>query len=52
MRQVRDPETELDVVDEGLVYGITVEGKRAMVWFLLARSTPECHFSQAIALNA
>lgn len=52
LREVKDPETELDVVDEGLVYGVTVEGKKVMAWFFLARSTPECHFCQAIAINA
>ncbi|USG99088.1 iron-sulfur cluster assembly protein [Thermococcus argininiproducens] len=51
LKKVKDPETELNIVDEGLVYGITVEGKNVMVWLFLARSTPECHFCQAIAMN-
>ena len=51
LKKVKDPETELNIVDEGLVYGITVEGKNVMAWLFLARSTPECHFCQAIAMN-
>ncbi|WP_366513795.1 iron-sulfur cluster assembly protein [Thermococcus aggregans] len=51
LRRVIDPETELNIVDEGLVHGLTVEDKKAMVWLLLARTTPECHFCQAIAMN-
>ncbi|MBC7094434.1 iron-sulfur cluster assembly protein [Thermococcus sp.] len=51
LKKVIDPETELNIVEEGLVYGVTVEDKKAMVWLLLARTTPECHFCQAIAMN-
>ena len=51
LRSVIDPETELNIVDEGLLYGLTVEGERVQVFLLLARSTPECHFCQSIAVN-
>ncbi|WP_297488263.1 iron-sulfur cluster assembly protein [Thermococcus sp.] len=51
LKSVIDPETGLDIVDEGLVYGLTVEGKLVQVFLLLARSTPECHFCQTIAVN-
>ncbi|WP_297509789.1 iron-sulfur cluster assembly protein [Thermococcus sp.] len=51
LRGVIDPETGLDIVDEGLVYGVTVEGKKVDVFLLLARSTPECHFCQVLAIN-
>ncbi|MBP1912674.1 iron-sulfur cluster assembly protein [Thermococcus stetteri] len=51
LRNVIDPETEINVVDEGLVYGVTLEGPLVQVFFLLARSTPECHFCQSIAVN-
>ena len=51
LRSVMDPETELNIVDEGLLYGLTVEGKRVQVFLLMARSTPECHFCQSIAVN-
>ena len=51
LRSVKDPETGLDIVDEGLLYGLTVEGSRVQVFLLLARSTPECHFCQSIAVN-
>ncbi|NJE04742.1 iron-sulfur cluster assembly protein [Thermococcus sp. M36] len=51
LRSVNDPETGVNIVDEGLLYGLTVEGGRAQVFLLLARSTPECHFCQSIAVN-
>jgi len=51
LKKVKDPETELNIVEEGLVYGVTVEGKKAMVWLLLVKSTPSCHFCQALAMN-
>jgi metal-sulfur cluster biosynthetic enzyme len=51
LRSVVDPETELNIVDEGLLYGLTVEGERVQVFLLLARSTPECHFCRTIAVN-
>lgn len=51
LRNVIDPETELNIVDEGLLYGLTVEGEKVQVFLLMARSTPECHFCQSIAVN-
>ncbi|KUH34497.1 hypothetical protein APY94_01365 [Thermococcus celericrescens] len=51
LRRVKGPEAGLNIVDEGLVYGITVEGKEADVFLLMARSTPKCHFCQMIAIN-
>ena len=51
LKRVRDPETDLNIVDEGLLYGLTVKGKEVEVFLLMARSTPECHFCQMIAIN-
>lgn len=51
LKSVIDPETGLNVVEEGLVYGLTVEDEKVQVFFLFARSTPDCHFCQALAIN-
>ncbi|ACS33715.1 iron-sulfur cluster assembly protein [Thermococcus gammatolerans] len=51
LEDIDDPETGLNVVEEGLVYGLTVEGKRVEVFLLMARSTPECHFCRMLAIN-
>jgi metal-sulfur cluster biosynthetic enzyme len=51
LKKVKDPETDLNIVEEGLVYGLTVEGKKAMIWLNFARSTPICKFCQPIAIT-
>jgi len=51
LRSVIDPETNLNIVDEGLLYGITIEERKVQVFLLLARSTPECHFCRMLAIN-
>jgi len=51
LKKVKDPETELSIVDEGLVYGLTVKGENVDVFLFMARSTPECRFCQMLAIN-
>ncbi len=51
LKGVADPETGVNIVDEGLVYGLTVEGESVQVFLLMARSTPECHFCWMLAIN-
>ncbi|NJE61143.1 iron-sulfur cluster assembly protein [Thermococcus sp. 21S7] len=51
LENVHDPETGLSIVDEGLLYGLTVKGNEVEVFLLMAGSTPECHFCQMLAIN-
>lgn len=51
LERIKDPETGLNIVEEGLVYGLTVEGKKAEVFLLMARSTPECHACRMLAIS-
>ncbi|WP_258084168.1 iron-sulfur cluster assembly protein [Thermococcus thermotolerans] len=51
LEKVHDPETGLNIVEEGLLYGLTVKGDEVEVFLLMARSTPECHFCQVLAIN-
>ncbi|WP_297480942.1 iron-sulfur cluster assembly protein [Thermococcus sp.] len=51
LENVEDPETGLNIVEEGLLYGLTVEKRGVEVFLLMARSTPECHFCRMIAIN-
>lgn len=51
LENVEDPETGLNIVEEGLLYGLTVENEGVEVFLLMARSTPECHACQMLAIN-
>ena len=51
LENVEDPETGLNIGEEGLLYGLTVENERVEVFLLMARSTPECHACQMLAIN-
>ena len=51
LKRVQDPETGLSIVDEGLLYGLTVKEDEVEVFLLMARSTPHCHFCQMLAVN-
>ena len=47
LRQVVDPELDCNIVDLGLVYGITIEGARVTVTMTL--TTPGCPMHESIA---
>ena len=46
LREVKDPETDLNIVDEGLIYGLTIEDRTgtARIRLLFLRATPICKF--------
>lgn len=50
LRRVKDPELNLNVVDLGLVYGITITGTEVTVDMSL--TTPACPSGPEIALDA
>lgn len=50
MRQVIDPEIDCNVVDLGLVYGITITGTKVTVQMTL--TTPGCPMGESIAQGA
>ena len=51
LRGVMDPETGVNVVDEGLLYGVTVEGSWVQVFLRFASTTPACNFCRMLAMN-
>jgi metal-sulfur cluster biosynthetic enzyme len=50
LRQVIDPEIGCNVVDLGLIYGITITGPKVTVQMTL--TTPGCPMSESIAQGA
>ena len=50
MRQVMDPEIGCNVVDLGLVYGISIAGAKVRLQMTL--TTPGCPMSESIAQGA
>ncbi len=50
MRQVIDPEIGCNIVDLGLIYGITIAGTKVTVQMTL--TTPGCPMSESIAQGA
>lgn len=50
LRQVMDPEIGCNVVDLGLIYGITITGPKVTVQMTL--TTPGCPMSESIAQGA
>ncbi|ASJ17038.1 hypothetical protein A3L04_08115 [Thermococcus chitonophagus] len=51
LKKVEDPETGINIVHEGLLYGVTVRNESVDVFLLMASSTPHCHFCRMIALQ-
>ncbi len=47
LRQVVDPEIDCNIVDLGLVYGVSIEGSKVMVQMTL--TTPGCPMHESIA---
>jgi metal-sulfur cluster biosynthetic enzyme len=47
LRQVLDPELDCNIVDLGLIYGVTVDGRRVKVTMTL--TTPGCPMHESIA---
>ena len=49
LKRVRDPETGVDIVAEGLVYGYTANELITEIWMSFTSNTPACFFCKAIA---
>ncbi len=51
LKNIVDPETGINLVDEGLLYGITVEGSKVQVFLRFTSTTPACNFCKILAIN-
>jgi len=49
LREVKDPENGLDIIEEGLVYGFTIKENSIKVFIGIESATPTCNFCKAIS---
>jgi len=49
LKRVYDPETSVDIVTEGLVYGFTVNELTTEIWMSFESNTPVCYFCKLIS---
>ncbi|MGB9695116.1 MAG: iron-sulfur cluster assembly protein [Caldisericaceae bacterium] len=49
LKRIKDPETGLDIVSEGLVYGFTVNELKTEIWMSFESNTPVCYFCKLIS---
>ncbi|RLD13232.1 MAG: hypothetical protein DRI28_06300 [Caldiserica bacterium] len=49
LKEIKDPETDMDIVSLGLVYGFTIEGDSIDVWMDFQGNTPQCFFCKTLA---
>jgi len=49
LKRVKDPETGVDIVTLGLIYGFTIDENITEIWVDFQGNTPECNFCKTIA---
>jgi metal-sulfur cluster biosynthetic enzyme len=49
LKRVKDPETGVDIVTLGLIYGFTIDENETEIWVDFQNSTPVCFFCKTIA---
>jgi metal-sulfur cluster biosynthetic enzyme len=49
LKRVKDPETGVDIVTLGLVYGFTIDENVTEIWVDFQGNTPVCNFCKTIA---
>lgn len=49
LKRVLDPETDLDVINSGYVYGLTVNDNVTEIWMDFNQRVPGCSFCKVVA---
>jgi len=49
LKKVKDPETNMDILSENLVYGFTINDKHIKVFVSFEDSTSTCNFCRALS---
>jgi metal-sulfur cluster biosynthetic enzyme len=49
LKRVKDPETGVDIVTLGLIYGFTIDENITEIWVDFQGNTPDCNFCKTIA---
>lgn len=49
LKEVKDPETNVSIIDEGLIYGFTIKDDTIKVFVSIEAATPSCNCSKALS---
>lgn len=49
LKKIKDPETDIDIVNSGYVYGLTLTDELTEIWMDFNQRVPGCNFCKVVA---